>query len=54
MSPFTTPDNVNLVPDTFVVIRTNRPFMTPYIQYWKYVVIKQREQISKPLEWRTH
>ena len=30
MSPFTTLDNVSLAPDTFVVIRTNWPFLSPH------------------------
>ena len=48
LSPFTTPDNVNLAPDTFMVIRTNWPFLTPYIQNWKYVVsIQQKNRLPK-------
>ena len=48
MSPFITPDKINLTPDNFVVIQTNWLFLTPYIQYWKYVVsIPQKNRLPK-------
>ena len=54
MSPFITPDNVNLALDTFVVIWTNRLFFTLYNTVLEVCgEYTREEQISKALEWRT-